>query len=307
MSEDIRKMIDKVKNFKQFVNGNIKVLGFTGTGASTQPRIILSRNRGTAIGTPVANIAGTQLGTFGWNGTNSVGQESHAAAIVGVVRTQQTSRSSADIRFQLMNNPAGSGSLTTNFSFTAETARFGIGTTAPSYDIGISGDATRQIGLERQSVSNTAGNNLTVSAGGATSGATNKDGGNAIITSGISTGTGISDIISKTPTPSASGTSDNALVNREVIMTRTLADNGTFTLDASRSGMAWITFGDGEEYAWFSFTTGAVVTLIINSANVTTTATTNDKLNIYDGGTAVSIENTFTATKVMTVKVIYNL
>jgi len=47
----------------------------------------------------------------------------------------------------------------------------------------------------------------------------------------------------------------------------------------------------GAEWARFSFTAAAVVTLIDNSANVGTTDGTDSKLNIYDSGTVVVIEN----------------
>lgn len=59
--------------------------------------------------------------------------------------------------------------------------RFGIGTTAPSYDISFTGQAAKTIGLERHTTSNTAGSALTISAGSATSGATNKNGGGLVL------------------------------------------------------------------------------------------------------------------------------
>jgi len=103
----------------------------------------------------------------------------------------------------------------------------------------------------------------------------------------------------------------NAIINNGTgafeLITTSLADNASFNLADGRSGIGIITFGDGEEYAWFSFTSAGVVTLITNSDNVTTTLTTNDKLNIGDGGTYVTIENTFTATKQLTLQVTYNL
>lgn len=60
--------------------------------------------------------------------------------------------------------------------------------------------------MERHSIANTAGNPLTVNAGGATSGATNKNGGNLILSSGIATGTGNSDIVFQPVAAGGSGT-----------------------------------------------------------------------------------------------------
>ena len=53
----------------------------------------------------------------------------------------------------------------------------GIGTATPTAIIGLGGNTARTIQMERHTTSNTAGNDLTVLAGGATSGATNKGGG----------------------------------------------------------------------------------------------------------------------------------
>lgn len=184
----------------------------------------------------------------------------------------------------------------------------GIGPqTTLTLSLGLGGTVARTFGMERHTTGNTAGNTLSINAGGATSAATDKNGGNLILKSGTATGTGFSDIQLQTVTPGSTGTTDRTPTDKFVIMSRVLADNGNFTLTSGRSGIGMITFGDGEEYAWFSFTTAAVVTLITNSANVTTTGATNDKLNIYDGGTSVTIENTFTATKTMTITLTYNL
>lgn len=70
----------------------------------------------------------------------------------------------------------------------------GIGTTSPSYILSLSGQAAQTFGMERMTTSNTAGNSLTLRAGGATSGATDKLGGPLYYYPGISTGnaTGIS-------------------------------------------------------------------------------------------------------------------
>ncbi len=68
--------------------------------------------------------------------------------------------------------------------------------------------------MERHSTANTAGNNLTVQAGGATTGATNKAGGNLILAPGLSTGTGNNQILFQTSTPGSTGTADNALATR---------------------------------------------------------------------------------------------
>ena len=72
----------------------------------------------------------------------------------------------------------------------------------------LGGQSGKTISMERHQTANNNGNSLTLVAGGATVGATDKNGGNNIIESGIATGTGSSNIIFKTATPGASGTSD---------------------------------------------------------------------------------------------------
>ena len=73
--------------------------------------------------------------------------------------------------------------------------------------------------MERHTTANTAGNELTVQGGGATSGATDKDGGMVVAQPGLSTGTGKGSIrIKRLTRAAATGTSDNALIDGIVVM-----------------------------------------------------------------------------------------
>ena len=95
----------------------------------------------------------------------------------------------------------------------------GIGTTAPTNILSLGGNSARTIWMERHTTANTAGNDLTVQGGGATSGATDKDGGMAVIQPGLSTGTGKgSTRIKRLTRAGATGTTDNTLVDGMVIM-----------------------------------------------------------------------------------------
>lgn len=105
-------------------------------------------------------------------------------------------------------------------------------TSAPSYDVSIGGNAARTLSMERHTTSNTAGNNLTVSSGGATSGATNKAAGALILTTGINTGNAIPASIRlqagvMNPT---SGTGDNANVDRWMTSSKVLTNNSAITI-----------------------------------------------------------------------------
>ena len=61
------------------------------------------------------------------------------------------------------NNFSGSGNFTT-------TGYIGIGTASPTYSLSLSGQAAQTIWMERETTAATAGNNLTLEAGGAKSG-----------------------------------------------------------------------------------------------------------------------------------------
>ena len=88
------------------------------------------------------------------------------------------------------------------------TGNVGIGTTAPTNILSLGGNSARTFWLERHTTANTAGNTLTVTAGGATSGATDKAGGDLILTPGLSTGTGESGVQIKGVPAGSTGTTD---------------------------------------------------------------------------------------------------
>jgi hypothetical protein len=74
--------------------------------------------------------------------------------------------------------------------------------------LSFSGTAAQTIWMERGTA---AGNSLTVQAGGAVAGGTNENGGTLTLASGISTGTGLSNINFKIYSEGLSGSTDNSL------------------------------------------------------------------------------------------------
>lgn len=102
---------------------------------------------------------------------------------------------------------AGSGTLVERIRV-ANTGNIGVAVTIPTYTFAFSGNSAKTIGLERHTTANTAGNNLTISAGGATSAATNKNGGNLILSAGISTGAGESGVTLQGYVAGSTGTAD---------------------------------------------------------------------------------------------------
>lgn len=193
------------------------------------------------------------------------------------------------------------------------------GVTYPSYSLSFMGTLDRTIGIERNSTAATAGKALTLRSGGAIAGSADLNSGPINLTTGISTGLGTGDASISTTINSTTGTGDNSPTEREKIAGRLLLDNNMqytgavpqtansfYMTTAGRSGIGMLTWGDGAEYAWFSFTTAGVVTLITNSGNVECVKT-NDKVNIIDGGTSVYIINEMGANATMSLKILYNL
>lgn len=82
----------------------------------------------------------------------------------------------------------------------------------------LNGNSDRAVTVDRHSTANTAGNSLTVAGGGATTGATNKNGGDLVLSGGTATGTGSSGIEFKTSSPSSTGATDNTPTTKMVIL-----------------------------------------------------------------------------------------
>jgi hypothetical protein len=112
-------------------------------------------------------------------------------------------------------------------------AQVGIGTETPTHYLSLGGNSSRTIGLERHSTSGSSGSSLTLLAGGAASTGSNLNGGNLILSSGITKGTGSSNIIFRTYPSGASGSADNSVAER---MRITSSGNVLIGIDAETTG-----------------------------------------------------------------------
>ncbi len=83
-----------------------------------------------------------------------------------------------------------------------------------------------------------------------------------------------------------------------------LGDDEEISLDAGLGGYGSCQIGDNQEFAYFSFTSAGVVTLIMNSGNVVSTDT-DTKLCIY-AGTKVNIKNRLGSSLSLRYSVKYN-
>jgi len=72
-----------------------------------------------------------------------------------------------------------------------------------------------------------------------------------------------------------------------------LADGGKTYMDSTgtHGGFGIIRVGDNEEYGYFGFSSSGVITLITNSANITTTEDNAGKFNIFNAAGFVGFNN----------------
>lgn len=126
-----------------------------------------------------------------------------------------------------------------NFFYDATNHRLGLGAVSPTNILSLGGQSAQTIWMERDVTAATAGQNLTLQAGGAVSAGTNLAGGDAIISSGISTGTGTSNIKFNIFPAGSTGTADNAATTKAILATNGGLSIGTATANAPANG-AWI-------------------------------------------------------------------
>jgi len=159
--------------------------------------ISINDNSYATAGAPLTTVTAMKIGTWAWNGSNGYSISSQT-----FLRQTQLSATSNDARFDIadFNTP--------RLSILISSGNVGIGTTTPSSILAFGGNSARVVSLERHTTANTAGNTLTITAGGATSGATDKAGGALILQGGLSTGSAESGVTIQGVVAGASGTTD---------------------------------------------------------------------------------------------------
>jgi hypothetical protein len=114
--------------------------------------------------------------------------------------------------------------------------KIGIGTSSPSNALSAAGEAPQTFGMERNTTAGAPGNDLTIQAGGSAPGSTDQQGGDLTLAAGVGTGLGAGGNIrlQTAGAASASGTGDDVLVDRHIVVAQpkhlTLAAPGFVSL-----------------------------------------------------------------------------
>lgn len=127
----------------------------------------------------------------------------------------------------LQTRKTGGPYRTNHLVLEPNTGNIGINVLTPTNTLSFDGQSAQNIGIERNTTSNTIGSILTIKSGGATIGATDKDAGMLTLSTGLSTGTGKSSIRLQRLTRTAStSTSDNTYTDAFIVTSEfNLVDN----------------------------------------------------------------------------------
>ncbi|MBZ5529727.1 MAG: hypothetical protein LAN71_17760 [Acidobacteriia bacterium] len=166
-----------------------------------------------SLANPTPLVANDSLASFTIYGHNNNGTTYNQGAFIEAFATENWSLTNAGCLLIFGSTATGTTNVVPSLSLLGPKIGIG-GVTAPTNMVSLDGQAARTIWMERNYTSNTAGNTLTVQGGGATSGATNKAGGDLILAAGLSTGTGESGVKIQSSPAGGSGTGDNALATQ---------------------------------------------------------------------------------------------
>ncbi|TSC93808.1 MAG: hypothetical protein CEN87_758, partial [Parcubacteria group bacterium Licking1014_1] len=152
----------------------------------------------------------------------------------------------------------------------------GIGTTGPTYLLSLGGTAARTIWMERNTTAATAGQGLTLSSGGAIAGTADLAGGNLTLQSGISTGSGSSDMFFQTATAGASATTDRTPTTKLTVRGNgnVVVGTGTALATDATAGFLHIPTSAGAQTGTPSADTTGTSPIVYD--------TTNNRLYVYN-------------------------
>ncbi len=188
--------------------------------------VIYDSDDGSTKKAQIGDISGSSSSGINWTAYTDLTALGNANEFI--VNDSGTSKS---INWEVFQTqiPTSSGGWTdsgTSVYLTTSTDTIGIGTSGATNTINFGGNTARSIGILRQTT-NADGNNLTINAGGGTSGGTDLDGGDLILQGGQPTGLGQSYVrLRAASSGTATGTTENAPVDRVVVVPgKTITDD----------------------------------------------------------------------------------
>jgi hypothetical protein len=199
-------------------SGNASFTGKVGIGTTTAPSYLLDLRNSTAV--TQLHLSGTNADSGGYvSAVDANGL--YLGAGVAYNGSQWIAKDASPSILQLDDRSFGffadngvsvgsSYTPTPKFYVAAGTGYVGIGVSSPDADLSFGVGVDREINVMRQSFGNLAGNSLTLTSGGASSGSTNKNGGDLTFRSGIATGSGSSNIYFQTAPAGSSGSTDRS-------------------------------------------------------------------------------------------------
>jgi hypothetical protein len=191
-------------------------------------QIILFHGRGNGVTAATAGDTAGQIDYQMWDSTAA------AKVSFGQIRGMVISPTNGSATGKLVFAAATASAPFDEMTLTSSGIYLG-GNVSPTNILSLSGQAARTIWMERETTGNTAGNNLTVRAGGATSAATNKSGGTLILSGGTSTGSGTGQIQFSVFPGTAGSTSDNTVFTAGTVSENS-STGGVVTLNGVTSG-----------------------------------------------------------------------
>lgn len=286
-------------------NGDVTITQVD-AGATAGPILTLYRNSSSPAASDV-------LGQLLFTGKDSAGNDQTYSYIQAGIEDATSTSEDGNIQFLTVTNGTASEKMRIDAA-----GDVGIGTSSPTNILSLGGNSARTFWMERNTTSNTAGNDLTIQSGGATSGATDKNGGNLVLQSGTATGTGSSAITFSTATAGTTGTTDrtvsekmritgagdvgigtNSPSYRLDVQTPTVVTQARFS--ATSTGGATILSGGGSQGIW----AGGVD---YNGTNFIARATTSSQMRTDSGlitfftDSSLTSGNAFTPTERMRIE-----
>jgi len=206
------------------------------------------------LGTGVATALGVNVGTAGSVIVNggALGSPSSAGTLPA---------------FTLGGAISGGGNNITNIGLVGIGGSF-----TPTNPLSFTGQSAQIMWMERETTASTNGNNLTIQAGGATSGMTNGLGGNLILAAGIATGTAggsgqsVGSVIIAAPSDSGgSGTAD--VLPTEFARFTNFGGNGGLCFIGASCNVSTYSFLGGSGFSVFNVATGGFIGFRVNNAD----------------------------------------